>query len=85
METVIRKLGNSKGVLLSASLLKELNLDVNDKVDIKAENGRIVIVPITKTEYSLDELLAACNPDAMKLSAEDKEWLNEDDVGNEVI
>ena len=85
METVIRKFGNSKGALLSASLLKELNLDVNDKIDIRAENGRIVIEPIRQIEYSLDELLASCDPDKMKLSADDKEWLNDDNAGNEII
>jgi antitoxin MazE len=52
METVIRMFGNSKRTLLSASLLIELNLDVNNKIDIKIENGRIVIEPISKTEYS---------------------------------
>jgi antitoxin component of MazEF toxin-antitoxin module len=85
METVIRKFGNSKGTLLPASLLKELNLDVNDKIDIWAENGRIVIEPIRKPEYSLGELLASCEPDKMKLNADDKKWLNEDNVGNEKI
>ena len=48
METTIRKFGNSKGAIIPAVLLKELNLDVNDKVDAKAVDGRIVIEAISK-------------------------------------
>ena len=85
METVIRKYGNSKGVIIPAALLKELALDVNEKIDVKAENGRIIIEPVRQPEYSLDELLAQCSPEAMTLDDEDKAWLNDSPVGKEAL
>ena len=85
METTIRKFGNSKGAIIPAALLKELGLDVNDRIDAKTENGRIVLQPFSKPEYSLDDLLAQCSPDVMALDDEDKSWLNDSAVGKEVI
>jgi len=51
METVIRKYGNSKGVIIPAALLKELDLDVNEKIDVKTENGRIIIEPVRQPVF----------------------------------
>ncbi|WP_218309714.1 AbrB/MazE/SpoVT family DNA-binding domain-containing protein [Alteromonas antoniana] len=83
METVIRKYGNSKGVIIPAALLKELNLDVNEKIDVKVENGRIIIAPVRKPEYPLEELLAQCSQKAMILSDEDKTWLTDSPANKE--
>lgn len=86
METIIRKFGNSKGAIIPAALLKELDLDVNHKVDAKVESGRIVIEPILETpEYSLDALLAQSPSDKVTLTDEDKEWLNSPNVGREQV
>ena len=86
METIIRKFGNSKGAIIPAALLKELDLDVNHKVDAKVESGRIVIEPILETpEYSLDELLAQSPAESVALTDEDKEWLNSPTVGREQV
>lgn len=71
METVIRKYGNEKGIIIPASLLKELALDVNAKVDVKTENGRIVIELPRQPEYSLDELLIHCCPGTLTLDDKD--------------
>lgn len=86
METIIRKFGNSKGAIIPAALLKELDLDVNHKVDAKVESGRIVIEPIIETpEYTLDELLAQSAPESLALNDEDKAWLNDTPVGREKV
>ncbi len=86
METIIRKFGNSKGAIIPAALLKELDLDVNHKVDAKVEDGRLVIVPIIETpKYTLDELLAQSPAESVALSDEDKEWLNSPTVGIEQV
>ncbi|MCO4320026.1 AbrB/MazE/SpoVT family DNA-binding domain-containing protein [Aliidiomarina quisquiliarum] len=85
MKTAIRKFGNSKGAIIPAALLRELNLNENDQMDVKAENGRIVLEPFSKAEYSLDELLAQCEPEAMVLDEQDKAWLNDSPVGTEVV
>ena len=76
MKTVILKTDCFNVVIIPTVLLKELNLDVNDKVEIKIKNGRILIEPVNKLEYSLEELLAQCEPEAMVMDEEDLIWLN---------
>lgn len=65
--TVIRKFGCSKGVIIPTALLNELNLDINENIDVKIENGRIVIEPVHKLGYSLEDMLIQCAPASMAL------------------
>jgi antitoxin MazE len=44
METSIIKIGNSKGLRLSKSILEKYN--ISDRVEIILEKGRIVLKPI---------------------------------------
>ncbi len=44
MEASIIKIGNSKGLRLSKSILERYN--INDKVEIILEKGRIILKPI---------------------------------------
>jgi antitoxin MazE len=46
MKTAIRKMGNSQGVIIPKPLLTEIGAAANDQVDIKVEQGRIVIAPV---------------------------------------
>jgi antitoxin MazE len=47
-------------------------------------DGKIVITPIeTEKKYKLDDLLEQCRPEAMKMDAEDREWLDDEPVGRE--
>ena len=46
METNIIKIGKSKGILLSKSILEQYN--INEKVEVILEKGRIIIKPIEK-------------------------------------
>lgn len=46
METSIIKIGNSKGLRLSKSILEKYN--ISEKVEIILEKGRIIIKPIEK-------------------------------------
>lgn len=85
MKTAIRKFGNSKGAIIPIAILRELNLDEHDQVEVRIENGRIILEPFNKIEYSLDELLAQCEPEAMVLDEQDKAWLNDSPVGKEVV
>ena len=58
METVIRKWGNSPAFRLSAAAMKLANFDLDQRVTIKAEKGRIVIEPRDKVEYKIEDLVA---------------------------
>lgn len=46
METSIIKIGNSKGLRLSKSILEKYN--ISEKVEIILEKGRIILKPIDK-------------------------------------
>jgi antitoxin MazE len=46
MEASIIKIGNSKGLRLSKSILEKYN--IKDKVEIILENERIILMPIEK-------------------------------------
>ena len=61
METVIRKWGNSPALRLSAATMKLANFDLEQRVTIKADKGRIIIEPCDKVEYKLDDLVARMN------------------------
>lgn len=84
METQLRKLGNSKGAVIPAKLLKELNIDVGDKLEAKAVDGALVITPIaTKPKYALADLLAQCDNGA-PISEELSEWDEATTIGVEI-
>ncbi len=57
MEAIIRKWGNSPALRLPVSALREAELCLEQKVNIVATRGRIVIEPSEKIEYDLNELL----------------------------
>jgi antitoxin ChpS len=84
METSLRNIGNSKGAVIPAPLLKELNINVGDKLEAKAENGVLVITPKSiKPKYTLTELLTKCDESAPMPQAL-VEWDNAQPIGNEL-
>lgn len=58
MEAIIKKWGNSPALRLSASLMKEAQLALDQKVSVKVLRGKIIIEPVTRKEYQLEELVA---------------------------
>jgi antitoxin MazE len=78
MHVVIKKWGNSASVRLPASVMKSLNLQLDQTVDVRDEGGRIVIEPV-RDAVDLAELLAAITPENLHDEAEfgpavGKEW-----------
>ena len=57
MYTTIQKWGNSQAVRLPKAILEMAKLKENDKVEIKVENGNLVIIPIKKHK-TLEERIA---------------------------
>ena len=64
METSIRKLGNSAGIILPAALLRSLKFEVGQAIDIEVEDGRLVVTPKRRKRYTAAELNAQCDPPA---------------------
>ncbi len=63
MKIQVRKWGNSASVRIPASVMAAADLSINQAVDVREENGRIIIEPIKAPAYDLDEMLARMTPD----------------------
>jgi len=57
MNTRVSKWGNSLGVRIPKAILADANLSDGDTVDIRLEDGRIVITR-APADYRLDQLVA---------------------------
>ena len=82
--TNLRKVGGSIMLAVPPALLDVLHLQPGAKVGITVENGRLVVEPQQRRRYTLDELLAQCNPKARRTKQE-REWLDSKPVGDELI
>jgi antitoxin MazE len=65
MQVLVKKWGNSASVRIPSSVMDAAGLTLDQKVDIREEDGRIVIEPLRDTEVTLEELLAGITDDNM--------------------
>jgi antitoxin MazE len=65
MEATLKKWGNSIGVRLPSSVLKEAYLTQNQRVTISTKKGAIVIKPLRGQQYSFPNSLTASQRIAM--------------------
>lgn len=77
MKTMVRRVGNSRGVLLPAAVLSVCN--IGDEVELSVEDGRIVIAPVKACrEGWFDGYHAETDEDAWgdlgALDADSGEW-----------
>lgn len=82
--TSLRKVGGSIMLAVRPALLDALHLAPGSKVERVVENGRLVVEPQTRPRYTLAELLAQCDASA-EIVEEDREWLDDTPVGNELL
>jgi antitoxin ChpS len=82
--TSLRKVGGSVMLAVPPAVLDVLHLRPGSKVGLAVQNGRLVVEPRQRPRYTLNELLAQCNPKAPR-SKEDREWLDSKRVGGELI
>lgn len=66
------------------ALLDILRLGPGAKVGVAVQSGRLVVEPQRRPRYTLDELLAQCNPKARR-TKEEREWLEDESEGDELI
>ena len=48
MQTAVRRLGNSAGIIIPKSVLSELGLVTGDAVDLRLEDGRLILAPVRR-------------------------------------
>jgi len=82
--TNLRKVGGSVMLAVPPALLDILQLQPGATVGITVKSGRLIVEPQQRPRYTLDELLARCNPKAQR-SKEEREWLNAKPTGAELI
>ncbi|MCQ9156953.1 AbrB/MazE/SpoVT family DNA-binding domain-containing protein [Acidomonas methanolica] len=63
VKAMVKKWGNSASVRIPASVLAAAGLKLDQPVDVREESGRVIIEPITVTEYDLADLLAGITPE----------------------
>jgi antitoxin MazE len=61
MEVIVKKWGNSAAVRIPASVMAAAHVDLDQAVEVREEQGRIVIEPVRRTSYKLDDLLGGIN------------------------
>ena len=63
MRGQVKKWGNSASVRIPASIMAATALRIDQEVDIREDDGRVVIEPLSAPCYELDALLARMTPD----------------------
>jgi antitoxin ChpS len=82
--TNLRKVGGSIMLAVPPALLDVLRLQAGAQVGILVDRGRLIVEPRQRRRYTLDELLARCDPKAPRAKAE-RQWLESKPVGGELI
>jgi antitoxin ChpS len=82
--THLRKIGGSAMFPVPPALLALLRLRPGARVAMAVERGRLVIEPLARPHYSLDELLAQGRAGGRRRPVE-RDWTASGAVGREVI
>ena len=63
MRVTVKKWGNSAAVRIPASVMAEASLQLEQAVEVREENGRVVIEPVRAPAYDLATLLDEMRPE----------------------
>jgi antitoxin ChpS len=66
------------------AILDMLRLNVGSTVGLSVSSGCLMVKPSQGPRYTLDELLAQCDPSPEK-SADDQAWLDSGPTGRELL
>lgn len=82
--TRLKKVGGSVMLTVPPAVLKTLGLTTDSEVGMTIDKGCLIIEAQKRPRYSLEELLAQCDPNA-ELRKEDREWIDAPPVGKEIL
>jgi len=82
--TNLRKVGGSVMLAVPPAVLDMLHLRAGATVALVVDSGRLIVEPQPRRRYTLDELLAQCDPTA-EPTQEDCEWLDAPPAGRELL
>jgi len=63
MRVLVKKWGNSASVRIPSSVMAAASLSLDQAVDVREEDGRVVIEPVRAPVYSLDRMLDQMTPE----------------------
>jgi antitoxin ChpS len=66
------------------AVLDMLHLQAGATIGLVVDGGRLIVEPQPRRRYTLDELLAQCDP-AAEPTPEDREWLDARPAGKELL
>lgn len=70
MQARVQKWGNSLAVRIPKSVAFQSHLEKNSLIELSVEDGKIVLLPITKPEVSLEQLLKGVTADNLHCESE---------------
>ncbi len=71
MNMYVRRWGNSAAVRIPATTLAAAGLKPDDPVEVREENGRIIIEKAARRKATLEELVAGITPENLH---EETDW-----------
>ncbi len=63
MRAIVKKWGNSASVRIPAGIMEAAHLSLDMPVDVREQDGRIIIEPIKGREFDIARLLADITPE----------------------
>lgn len=70
MRVMVKKWGNSASVRIPAAVMAAANLHLDEAVDVREEQGRIIIEPVRTKTYDIVALVAGITDDNVHDSIE---------------
>ena len=62
MRTRVQRWGNSLGLRIPKAFAAEVEIDAGSTVDLSVEDGELVVRPVPKLHYDIDELISGITP-----------------------
>ena len=63
MRVNVKKWGNSTAVRIPAAVMEAADFRIDDTVEVRAEDGKVVIERVRETDYDLERLLDRITPE----------------------
>ncbi|WP_227988931.1 AbrB/MazE/SpoVT family DNA-binding domain-containing protein [Phyllobacterium meliloti] len=70
MRVTVKKWGNSASVRIPAAVMAAARLELDTLVDVREEEGLIIIEPVRQVEYDLDRLIEGITPENIHSEAD---------------
>jgi len=82
-QVAIRQSGGANIISLPKVILRTLALDAGASLDLSIEGNKIILTPIKK-KLTLEAVLEGSPKSALRVTEEDRVWLNSQSVGKEI-